>query len=96
MAAHCRRAEKKKPQLGLGGLGPGLLIFETTTHPVTVDITIDRRIRFPPSWNRSDRRRLSAFVAFAYSESGARQFRPAPELETVAVKLLHAPIVDTK
>lgn len=65
MAAHCRRAEKKKPQLGLGGLGPGLLIFETTTHPVTVDITIDRRIRFPPSWNRSDRRRVSAFVAFA-------------------------------
>jgi hypothetical protein len=35
-----------KPQRGAGGLELGLLIFETKTHPATVDITIGGRIRF--------------------------------------------------
>jgi hypothetical protein len=33
--------KKEKPQQGLGGLALGLLIFETKTHPVTVDTMID-------------------------------------------------------
>src|SRR5580704_4256149 len=39
-------SQKEKPQRGAGGLELGLLIFETKTHPATVDITIGRRIRF--------------------------------------------------
>jgi hypothetical protein len=37
---------KEKPQQGLGGFALGLPIFETKTHPVTIDIMIDGRIRF--------------------------------------------------
>jgi hypothetical protein len=40
-------AGKKSPSRELGGLGLGLLAFETETPPVTVDITIYRRMRFP-------------------------------------------------
>jgi hypothetical protein len=40
------RQWKEKPQRGLGGFVLGLLTFETKTHPVTVDITIGRRIGF--------------------------------------------------
>jgi hypothetical protein len=44
-------ARKKSPSGGLGGLGAwtGLLIFETKTHPATVDIMIGRRIGFHQS-----------------------------------------------
>jgi hypothetical protein len=40
---------KKSPSRELGGLGWGFLIVETKTHPVIVDITTNRRIRFLPS-----------------------------------------------
>jgi hypothetical protein len=36
--------QKEKPQHGLGGLRLGLLIFETKTHPVTMAVTLDRRM----------------------------------------------------
>lgn len=39
--------QKKSPARGWGVKMLGLLIFETKTHPVTVDITIEQRIRFP-------------------------------------------------
>ncbi len=38
--------QKKSPSRGLGGFALGLPIFETKTHPVTIDIMIDGRIRF--------------------------------------------------
>jgi hypothetical protein len=45
-AAKLETGRKKSPSRELGGLGWGFLIVETKTHPVTVDITNDRRIRF--------------------------------------------------
>jgi len=50
--------QKKSPSRGAGGLGGftlGLLIFETKTHPVTVNTIIDGRIRFPQSLKRKRR-----------------------------------------
>jgi len=52
---------KEKPQHGLGGLRLGLLIFETKTHPVTMAVTLDRRIGFLRSPER--KRRPPYFVA---------------------------------
>src|ERR1700730_5658798 len=51
-AAGLGQPERKKSPSGAGGLELGLLIFETKTHPATVDITIGRRIRFLQSPQR--------------------------------------------
>jgi hypothetical protein len=47
---HCMHS-KEKPQQGPGGGGRGmlgLLIFETTTHPVTASTMIKRELRSRP------------------------------------------------
>ena len=36
--------QKKSPSAGAGGLRLGLLIFETKTHPVTINTMIDRKL----------------------------------------------------
>jgi hypothetical protein len=59
-AAKLESSGKEKPQQGLGGLGWGFLIFETKTHPVTIDITLDRRIRFLSSPKRKRRPHIVA------------------------------------
>jgi hypothetical protein len=59
-AAKLEAAGKKSPSGALGGLELGLLIFETKTHPVTVDITIDRRIRFLQSPSQKGNPRIVA------------------------------------
>jgi hypothetical protein len=46
MAPLCWDSQKKSPSEGLGGLSLGLLIFETKTHLVTANITIEARIWF--------------------------------------------------
>jgi hypothetical protein len=51
-SASLSQPERKKSPSGAGGLELGLLIFETKTHPATVDITIGRRIRFLQSPQR--------------------------------------------
>jgi hypothetical protein len=40
---------KRKTPAGLGGAWLGFLIAETQTHLVTINVTIDQRIRFPSS-----------------------------------------------
>jgi hypothetical protein len=77
--------KRKAPAVGLGGLRLGLLIFETKTHPVTVDTMIGPRIRFLRFSKRYKRRGFDPLSFQRTAAAEQRQFSAIPAIQSCLI-----------